>query len=681
MGGFPEGEKSRGRWIVALLFAALLFKLAYLFFYGTAVPYYDKPVSDSLEYIDRAESIAAGDWLGLEQGVFYQAPLYSYFLGSVKALGLDGTLWIYLAQAAMGLLILAFVFNIGRRLFSRSTALAATALALGYGPLTFYESKVGVEVLALFLFTAALLPLYAALSEERGGRAGLAASGLLAGFAVLARPNLALVIPFFCLALLVRRNRAWRPRVVDAAVLVLLSAAVVSCPTLHNAVVGGDPVIVSANGGLTFYHGNNPNAGGSFARPPEMATRSIAEQRRDHVNLAERFAGKPLKPSEASTFWFHRGLDHIRSDPAGWLKRTEVKKLQLFINSDEIGSNYSFALEKERLPFLRLAFIPFGLILALAMVGMIASRRDWRRLFPLYGVILSVVATNLVFYVTSRYRLPILPALVLFAAKGLTALTASLGEGSKRKAACLAALAAALWICSTSLLHPFEESARRHHRADFINNEGASFMAAGRHDEAEQSYREALEDYPGYGDALFNLGVLAKLKGRPDEAAQWFRAYLERRPESPDAMSELAGLLLQAGEAAEALALYRKALALIPGDAALLYKAGVVCQQYLDRPDLAVGFFEESVSTNPAQYAAWINLGRVLRSLQRWDDAMKAFSRALHLDRSRDVLPYLEMIRIAGRLGRHAERDRICALGERAFPGDEDISTLCEKRR
>src|ERR1700730_671514 len=47
-------------------------------------PFFDVLMGDSRGYDEWAQRIARGDWLGHE--VFYQAPLYPYFLGTLYAI-------------------------------------------------------------------------------------------------------------------------------------------------------------------------------------------------------------------------------------------------------------------------------------------------------------------------------------------------------------------------------------------------------------------------------------------------------------------------------------------------------------------------------------------------------------------------------------------------------------------
>ena len=95
-----------------------------------------------------AQRLAAGDWIGSD--VFYQAPLYPYFLGGLyAALGRD-LLMVRLIQAMVGSAAVVLLASAGERLFSRRVGvLAGLALAL-YAPAIFFDALLQKSVLDVF---------------------------------------------------------------------------------------------------------------------------------------------------------------------------------------------------------------------------------------------------------------------------------------------------------------------------------------------------------------------------------------------------------------------------------------------------------------------------------------------------------------------------------------------------
>ena len=96
---------------------------------------FDVPLIDGAHYFRTASAIASGNLLA-GSGVFWQPPLYPYFLAGVMSLLGRGMLTIYLVQAALGALSCLLVQRIGRRVFGEAAGIWAGAItALSGGPL------------------------------------------------------------------------------------------------------------------------------------------------------------------------------------------------------------------------------------------------------------------------------------------------------------------------------------------------------------------------------------------------------------------------------------------------------------------------------------------------------------------------------------------------------------------
>jgi 4-amino-4-deoxy-L-arabinose transferase-like glycosyltransferase len=408
--------------VLLCLLAALSLKLIYLTLYARQMPFYTVPTGDSAIYLGWAQSIVSGDvWSQTESyRVFYHAPLYPYLLALSLAVFGSTLLPIYLAQLLLGTLSLLLTYRLARHLFSHRAGLLAIAIGALYAPLTFKESKLVAITLVVFLGMLALnLLVTSAGSERHPGRRWLLAGGVL-GLATLAWGGVLIAVPVVLMWWLFLRPRPplRLPTLLLAGWLVPVLAA-----TSHNLLAGHDLVLVSANSGYTFYQGNNPAADGTISHPPEVFERTwqgryptgIADQQAFDLNYASLTRQRPLRPSEASAFWSGRGLDFIRRRPLSYL-RLELAKLQLSLSNYEFASNYFLTVEQDRVPFLRFLAVPFALILALAGAGILLGRGDPARpRWPLFALATAVGLTLLAFYVGSRYRLPLVLPLTVFA--------------------------------------------------------------------------------------------------------------------------------------------------------------------------------------------------------------------------------------------------------------------------
>lgn len=428
---------------LAIIAAAFVLKLIYFWYYyfGGNVPYADfqRQLGDSAIYRDLAQAIANGDfwhqiqYFGRESVVFYRAPLYPFLLALFFKVFGQTVVPVYIFQLLVGSLSLWLVYWIARRLFSHPAGLVAVILGALYAPLAFKETKL-VSVTLTIAFGLLTIFFLLRAGGNRLRRHWLAA-GIFAGLATLTWGGMIFFLPGLFIVWLLLRPRPQFSLVIlfgTGWFLAILPA------TLHNLLIGNDWVLINSNSGYTFYQGNNPAANGTIIHPPEvydtLALRlfrgryptGIGDQQQFDLLYAATIirlanpkrANDTIKPSEASSFWLRRGLTWIVRNPGHFL-RNEAEKLQISLANYEFPSNYFLAVEQNRVPILRLFFVPFALILALGVLGVVSSFRRRPESWPLHVLLITGLLVLLVFYAGSRYRLPVVPALLIFAGDGL----------------------------------------------------------------------------------------------------------------------------------------------------------------------------------------------------------------------------------------------------------------------
>ena len=121
------------------------------------------PVLDCLAYHDWALAILGGDWLG--DRVYYQDPLYPFFLAGLYALFGPDTQGVLIAQALLGAASVVVIFALGRQLGGESVGLVAGLLAAVYQVFFFFEALLLKGTLAVFVFSVG-----AAAGRARGRR-------------------------------------------------------------------------------------------------------------------------------------------------------------------------------------------------------------------------------------------------------------------------------------------------------------------------------------------------------------------------------------------------------------------------------------------------------------------------------------------------------------------------------
>jgi len=522
----------------------------------------DMILGDAQNYDARAREIAGGDWIGDE--VFYQAPLYSYFLAVLYRFIGDAPLVVRLVQMVLGAASCVFLTQAGWRFFGKPAGLAAGLLLAVYAPAIFFDSMLQKSCIDVFLVCASLWILSQIDSRRSLGLCfGLGAS---LGVLVLSREN-ALV---FCLVLLfwllLLPAVGWSRRVAFAASFAAGIALVLLPVAVRNASVSGDFHLTTSQFGHNFYIGNNEAADGTY-KPLLFARGDPRVEIQDAIDLAEKISGRELSRGEVSDFYFQRGLRFIESQPGDWL-RLMLRKLRLAFNAVEIvdtedqytHADWSFVLRWTGL------VMHFGLLAPLAFLGVWVTWPQRSRLLPLYLLASSYTAGLLIFYVFARYRMPLVPFVVLFAAAGVCGFG---GFIRGRTAGQIAALGLSLLALTIFCNWPMIEVDRMRSVTHF--NIGNELAARERVDEGAHHYREAIRLDADNALANHNLGALLAERGQLAQAKAHFERALEITPHYVQARSNLArvhndlGLRsLEAGEWERAAMSFREALRIDP---------------------------------------------------------------------------------------------------------------------
>jgi len=604
--------------LALVLLAAAAFRAVYFYLYAKNSIFFDGLILDSTVYDSWAQSMAAGDWIWRKE--FYFPPLYPYLLALVfKTFGHTLAI-VYLLQAGLGLLNLALIHRIGSAVFNARTGLIAACAAALYAPFAFFELKVLGATLGLTLNLAALALLVGAERAAATGGAlrGWLAAGLAIGVATMCLPGTVLLAPLYAGYLAMRRARA-------AAALLAGTVLGMAPVAAHNLYVAGDFLPLSGQGGITFYQGNNPGAAGMYNVAPGF-TGSPESQAIEEQSIAERETGRIMKRSEVSAHFFRKGLAFIASSPGAWVA-LEARKLAALLGDYEASTEYSVYLERDQVHWLRLLLLPFAVIAGAGLAGMIEAGRPRGPATALCLYTACAGAIPLIFYVSSRYRLPLVPALMIYGASLVDrAWLAARREGFARPAeARPLALALGLALVSFFPLGARNVSAE----ANVHYNIGNLLMDQGRSQEAIASFDRSLAQWPGNAYAWINRGNCLDKLGHADEALASYQRAEEANRGLWRAYKAQGIILHREKRYEEAVEVFRRGLR-TDGEEAY-YLLGVDLKN-LDRLDEAIQAFEQAVRINPSYARAHTRLGEIYAGHGDADLAREHFRRAVASD-------------------------------------------------
>lgn len=582
-------------WTAFLL--ALLVRVVYAFqWQGT--PYGAYPLLDADAYDQWAKALAAGDWL--RPRAFYQSPLYPTLLGLVYAILGRDLLMVGLLNAALDAGTVALLTAFTAKHFGREAAIVTGLLSLLYRPMIFYVAPVMKEPLVLFLLTLFVVAAFRAWQENR--KRDYALAGLLIGLCALTRGNILILAP----ALMALAIFKWR-KAAGKGVLIFLGAAclAISPATIHNAIVSKDFVPINYADGFNLYIGHSPVANGTNAYPPEVSTDPVQEE----INvawIARQDSQADLKPSAVSRYWRERAINLILKDP--WRELVLLRnKLEAFWNSAEKFDNYD-------LPFIAQNFdtlmswplVGFWIVSTLAAFAFVPALKEKNKT-ALFLLVMTgaYLASVLPFYVTDRYRLPVVLFLFPMAGAAVPYAKRLLAKGSKTPliGACLVALffaylglredpthtdltafdwgtLATIYANSNQPVEALKalESGLRTSEIEvgpqaYIHGSFAA-EALNQNEKATELLAQAAKIFPQNGIVHYNIGRNLAARGALKEAQSSFEKALSLNPSYALNYYALALIHERFGQKSVASDYVRKGLAVDPADARLRDLAG-----------------------------------------------------------------------------------------------------------
>jgi len=373
---------------------------------------------DPARYLGYARVIADGrgfiePWSGFPTA--YYPPGYPWFVGVVAWAGSPFTdnlpFLVAVVQAFLSAASVALGAVVARRLAGdRAGIVAAFALAV-YPNLIFHSGAILGETLYISLFLGFLA---VALGREWPGDLTTRRTfvgGVVLGLAVMVRPISLAVIPAVALAWWMAGDRR---RAARGVVALTVGVALCIIPwTVRNYIRMDSFVLLSTNTGDNLCIGHAPNATGAFGANEWCAT--------DH-----RFLDGPPAEIGADREKTRRAIDAIVDDPGRepWLVWRRLWFMWIR-NGDHDGliAVQSYLLD----PFLarngteaklaRVADVAYWVVMGGGLAGLvIASRRRTPEGLLLVGSALMTAVVPLAFFGDSRFKVPVVPLLIIAAA-------------------------------------------------------------------------------------------------------------------------------------------------------------------------------------------------------------------------------------------------------------------------
>ncbi|HVF71559.1 MAG TPA: tetratricopeptide repeat protein [Chthoniobacterales bacterium] len=521
--------------------------------------------SDMQFYDDWAKQILHGQWTDYQ--AFYGLPLYPFLLALLFRIFGNSPFIPGLFQACLDAGTAVLIFKTTVHLLKPglgvSTKGATITGILAAGGWCFFVSAAAYSAILMptagVVFVFWLLVWLIVRTESPPTPLRCLGYGVLTGFAAMGVATILFLVPLFLAAIFLRRTTG--PRWLGAMVLLIAGIFVGSAPCwIHNRFVARDPVFLSAHSGINLWLGNNPEATG-YPRFPGLHA-GQAQMLHDSIQQAERAAGRTLKRSEVSRYWSAKARGFILTNPGAWLNLLGRKAANFWnaFEYDDLGVIVNLRDDRVLFPGLH-----FGLVAAFGLAGAVFSWRPFSASRWITAAIALHVVAILPVFVTERYRLPVVPGLLVLGALGLHRLWDHCAKLDYAK------VAPQLGVVSVITL--FVAIPRYDPSLWALEAFNAGRFALETNDLtlAENHLQRARTLVPDNAETNFALGNLRLAQNNPAGARDFYEATLKVDAQHKGALNNLGVIALNAKEPVQALDFFGRALLLEPGNAKTHY--------------------------------------------------------------------------------------------------------------
>ena len=557
------------------LFAAVLLLRLFVLTRLTLSPSLLPAGGDMHFYNEWAKRIAVGQLT--DHLAFYGLPLYAYFLAGVYKLFGPNPFVPGLLQAFAEAGTAVLIYKIALRVFSDHARAIGIVSAVGWAIFVPAQAYAAILMPTSWLVLVFWVVVWQIVKQDTAPSPTLSLKlGLLIGVTAMGVATILFLAPLVIAALWLRsRIENFRRNALAGTALLLLGVIFGTSPCwLHNNLVARDPVFLSAHSGINFWIGNNPTANGYPHFPPGLRAGQAA-MLEDSIAGAESAAGRSLKRSQVSAYWSAKAGDYIRDNFGGWLRLLFVKFRNFWSAFQYDDLSIITYLREQRVI---LPGIYFGVAAAFGIPGMLlAWKTEWRSRW-ITGAILLHMAALLSVFTTERYRLAVVPGLLLLGVWSLSVLWENIARPQYRQIALYLAI-----LFSSTIFVSWPQREKSLWALDAYNS-GWQALEAKNLELAEKKLAVAHAYVPANAETLFALGNLRLAQGGLNAAEALYRETLSYDREHQGALNNLGVVMLGQNKLGDAEMLFRLVLSRDPRNAKSHY---LLAKTFLAKGDIA----------------------------------------------------------------------------------------------
>jgi tetratricopeptide (TPR) repeat protein len=538
--------------MMLVLFAAITLRLLH-FASSSENPILYMHVLDERYYLDLGKGIASGHWLG-EDGVFFMDPFYGYFLAFIFYFFGDNLTTVRIIQIVLDSFNVVFVYAIGSRIWNKFAGISGALVYAFYPVAFFYTLLILKTTLATTLLLCFILLLLIAL--DNGRKIHWYGLGLLSAIMIYLRANFILLVPFTVLFCVFFEKSRWRAVIGHVMLLFAGLATLVSIGVFRNYLVSNEIVLFNSQAGRLLYSCNNSgNLTGRYNLPSFARAHPVSSEK-DFQEETELRVGAQLNASEISRYWVAETLRLLWQNPK-IIPVLLFNKLKGTLSNCEIPNNHSYYLASRFSPLLKWPFPSFALALAFGLPGLVLGIQRERKAAILLIPLLTVLITIIVFYTSSRFRMPAVPFLLIGSGICLSILYYWIKKSETIKAGMLLSCVGIIGFLSLLVPCPKGSGTEEFFLAK-------AYWRQNDYENAEYFAFKGKTDFPSQARFHVLLGMISSSNNRPDQAIQHNRTAINLDPDNMDAFHNMGLVYLHLKKPDEAIRYFVQAINIEP---------------------------------------------------------------------------------------------------------------------
>jgi hypothetical protein len=350
----------------------------------------------------------------------YMPPGQYLFAGCINQFFLEPQyLLLRIATIVLSALVSVNIYRVGRDVYGTPVGVIAGYASVVSLPFIFHSWTFYGTTLAACLFSFFIVHFLRIMQCPR--KWDNIAAGLFLGLSALTRAEMLIFAPVALFWFLVVKGSR-KEYLKNILTVLVVAAVVIGSWTVRNYLVCDKVVLVSSNGGVNFFIGNNPVQRGGYFPPRAMNSESgdfllsglIYDL--EHPGWFVRFFREKCKLCWSSGTWEHpKQLLESRFDKSTirlFSDTFEESRLNNFIQNPRLDQIHAFVI--------MFYSVVIGAFWFLVVAGIIYSHLFWRKSYFLIGICLvSVFVFSLFFSGANRFFVPILPCLYIIMGSGV----------------------------------------------------------------------------------------------------------------------------------------------------------------------------------------------------------------------------------------------------------------------